>query len=416
VTQAEAIEIMKSGANVFLTGPPGAGKTYTLYKLIEWAEEQGKILARTASTGIAASHINGVTIHSWSGLGVMEQLSKQDMDRLLRNSRVTARYKEADILIIDEISMLHDYRLDMVNLMAQKIRKNALPFGGLQIIMVGDLFQLPPVNRESTELRFVYMATSWRKAGLKVCYITEQHRQEGDDPLLDLLIAMRTNTVTDIHRQLLKNRIGTGGDRLTKLYTHNVDVDRINQIKIDAIPKKSRWFKMTTEGDPYQVQTMKRNILAPEELELKEGAEVMFVANDFKAGFVNGTRGQIVKFTKNAGLPRVRLEDGRVLTVDPHDWNMKENDRTIATVTQMPLRLAWAITVHKSQGMTLDAAEIDLSKAFTTGMGYVALSRVRSMKGLYLMGMNEMALQMHADIYEFDEVLRAASEANRGQE
>lgn len=409
--QAKAIDIMKSGANVFLTGPPGAGKTYTLDQFIEWAEENGKILATTASTGIAASHINGVTIHSWSGLGILEQLTKQDMDRLMRNSRVTQRYKEADILIIDEISMLHNYRLDMVNLMAQKIRKNALPFGGLQVIFVGDLFQLPPVNRESAEMQFVYLAPSWRKADLKICYITEQHRQEGDDPLLDLLIAMRTNTLTADHRALLQNRVGVGGDRLTKLYTHNIDVDRINQDKLDAINKKSRWFTMHTSGDQYQIQTMKRNILAPEKLELKEGAEVMFVANDFRTGFVNGTRGQLVKFAKD-GSPIVKLENGRRITVEEHDWIAKLNDKEIARVSQIPLRLAWAITVHKSQGMTLDAAEIDLSKAFTTGMGYVALSRVRSLSGLYLMGINDLALKMHPEIYDYDDVLRGLSEAN----
>lgn len=411
MTQPEAIEIMKSGRNIFLTGPPGAGKTYTLDKFIEYAEEKDLHIAVTASTGIAASHIGGVTIHSWSGLGILDALTPQETERISKNGKITKRYRNTHILIIDEISMLHGARLDMVNTLAKKFRKNDRPFGGMQVIMVGDLFQLPPVSRDTDLFDFAHLCQSWADLDPAICYLTEQHRQEGDDPLLDLLIAMRKNALTPAHRELLEHRNAGGGDKITRLYTHNVDVDRINSVKLAELPGKIKKFKMVTGGDNYKVQALTRNILAPETLELKVGAEVMFVANNFKAGFVNGTRGTVKNFAKT-GEPIVVTESGRKIRVEPHEWVTKEDELIVATAVQTPLRLAWAITVHKSQGMSLDSAEIDLSKAFTTGMGYVALSRVRSLGGLYITGLNDMALRMHAEIYEFDAILQQKSEAN----
>lgn len=410
MTQKEAIKIMMSGANVFLTGAPGAGKTYTLNEFIDKAEAKGKKVAVTASTGIAASHIGGTTIHSWSGLGITEQLTKDDLEWHKSNKRLRKRYKRTDILVIDEVSMLHDYRLDMINTMAKYIRESSQPFGGIQVILVGDLFQLPPVNRDSSKLSFVHYSKAWEALNLKICYLTEQHRQEGNDVLLDILQAMRSNAVTAAHMSVLNKRTSAyvADDNLTRLYSHNVDVDAINQQHLDALSGKAQKFRMSSSGNPKKVEALKRNILAPAELELKVGAEVMFVANDFNVGFVNGSRGKVTKFKHNE--PIVKMANGRSIRVERHSWTMKEDGVTVAEVEQIPLRLAWAITIHKSQGMSMDSAEIDLSKAFTPGMGYVALSRVRSLNGLYLSGINELAMIMHSEIYDFDAELRKKSE------
>lgn len=410
MTQEQAIKIMLSRENVFLTGAPGAGKTYTLNKFIEQAEKAGKLIAITASTGIAASHIGGTTIHSWSGLGISEEITKYDLQRYERNSRLIKRYRNTDVLVIDEISMLHGKRLDMVNYLAKMLRKSALPFGGMQVILVGDLFQLPPVSRDTDVLDFAHLSKAWAELRPQICYLTEQHRQDPDDPLLKMLDAMRADSVGDRHLSILRGRtVSAEPDvSLTRLYSHNVDVDAINQEHLDALPGKIKRFKMSHGGDPRKVEAMKRNLLAPEVLELKEGAEVMFVANNFAAGFVNGTRGRVLKF--KGGDPIVKMQSGRVIRVEEHTWKMKEDDVVVAEVSQVPLRLAWAITIHKSQGMSLDAALVDLSKAFTPGMGYVALSRVRSLDGLYLQGINDTALIMHEEIYEFDAQLRAESE------
>jgi ATP-dependent DNA helicase PIF1 len=408
MTQSEALKIMNSGANVFLTGPPGSGKTFVLNEFIEASDD--KHIAITASTGMAASHIGGTTIHSWSGLGIKELITKDDLRRAKNDSRLRKRFCKADVLVIDEVSMLHGHRLDMVNVMAKHLRDNKLPFGGLQVILIGDLFQLPPVSRDTSELDFVHLSTAWDELDMKVCYLTEQHRQEKGDRLLEFLIAMRQNSLTE---EMIQHVTGLATaiapDDITRLYSHNVDVDTINQVHLDALPDKVHRYSMVVDGDKYKRESLVKNILAPEKLELKVGAEIMFVANDFKEHYFNGLRGRVVKFNKT-GRPIVLLKSGRKMVVGTHTWTVKEDERVIASAEQIPLRLAWAITIHKSQGMSLDAADIDLSKAFMPGMGYVALSRVRSLDGLYLQGINATALLMHKQIYEFDAELQAESE------
>lgn len=408
--QTQALNVMMSGVNVFLTGAPGAGKTYVLNQYINRAMRAGRRLAVTASTGIAASHIGGTTIHSWSGLGILDSLNNDDVKRLGGSDRLLKRYNSVDVLIIDEVSMLHGARLDMVNQLAKILRGNEAPFGGLQVILVGDLFQLPPISRGSDNLDFAHLSQAWAELNPAICYLTEQHRQQGNDKLLALLEAMRLNEVNEEHGALLQERLQQKPHEdqvVTRLYSHNIDVDAINQRHLDALAGKSHLYHMFTKGSKGKIEQLSKSLLAPEILELKEGAEVMFVANNFAEGFVNGSRGQVIDF--DGDTPVVRLQNNKTISVSPHSWSLSEDGRIRAEASQLPLRLAWAITIHKSQGMSLDAAEIDLSKAFTPGMGYVALSRVRSLNGLYLQGVNRMALSMHPQIYDLDEHLRFAS-------
>lgn len=407
--QAQALVIMMSGANVFLTGSPGAGKTYVLNQFIKLARKQHKTVAVTASTGIAATHIGGVTIHSWSGLGVREALESRDLHRLAGNARLVKRYNAADVLVIDEVSMLHGHRLDMINQVCKLLRKSEEPFGGLQVILVGDLFQLPPVSRGTSEADFVHLSNAWRELALQVCYLDEQHRQEGDE-LLVLLEAMRSGELGEYHQEIIEKRLGThpsDTQEITRLYAHNVDIDAVNQRHLTALSGDVYEYQMNSSGPAAKVEQLKRGVLAPEVLELKAGAQVMFVANHSAGKFANGTRGVVVKFVEDN--PVVRLLNGRLITVEPHSWKLEEDGHARAEVSQLPLRLAWAITIHKSQGMSLDAALVDLSRSFTPGMGYVALSRVRSLKGLYLLGINAMALTLNPAIYEFDQELRFVS-------
>lgn len=406
MTQPDAIELMHSGASVFLTGEPGAGKTYTLNKFIEEARERGKRIAVTASTGIAASHINGVTIHSWSGLGIKDSIRDDEIDRMAFQPATLEKYSRCDILIIDEISMLHGSRLDMVNRVAKWLRRNSAPFGGLQVIFVGDLFQLPPVTKNSGATDFVHHSEAWAEAAPQVCYLTEQHRQGADDELLTVLREMRAGKLSlNSHRHLLARRQpAPDDDSVTRLYTHNVDVDALNRGMLMKLDTPLKTFHMTTTGDDYKAAALKRNLLCPEKLELKVGAEVMFCANNFNEGYVNGTRARVVGF--QSGLPIVTTTDGNTIAVEKYTWRVYSDfGKEVASATQFPLRLAWAVTVHKSQGLSLDAAIIDLSQAFTPGMGYVALSRVRSLEGLYLVGMNEQALEMNREIAKFDKEL-----------
>lgn len=304
--------------------------------------------------------------------------------------------------------MLHGSRLDMVDRACRWIRhKENVPFGGLQVIFVGDMFQLPPVTRGSDETDFAHHSNAWRVAELTPCYLTEQHRQGADDELLDILREMRNGNISSEHRELLNTRTGLNPDEsITKLYTHNVDVDVLNNNKLAELDGPQRSYTMTGKGKDWEIDKLKKNLLCPEKLFLKVGAEVMFVANDFEAGFVNGTRGRVIAF--EMGDPVVETTDGQRIHVEEHTWRQfnETGEYVRAEVSQMPLRLAWAVTIHKSQGMSLDSAEIDLSKAFVPGMGYVALSRVRSLEGLYLVGLGPQALQMDPEIYEFDKALK----------
>jgi len=400
---------MLEGHSVFLTGAPGAGKTYVLNEFVRRAVRTGKQVAVTASTGIAATHIGGTTIHSWSGLGIRDRLQEYDRQWLRANDRLRKRYNATDILIIDEISMLHGARLDMIDEACRILRENELPFGGLQVILVGDLFQLPPVTRGSDLLDFAHTSAAWQMLNPKICYLSEQHRQQGDD-LLRILEAMRGGELEEAHIEALQSRLGQDpqAGALTRLYAHNIDVDAINRRQLQALTSDTKLYTMQTHGAAAKVESLVKSVLAPENLELKIGAEVMFVANNFQVGFVNGSRGKVIDFDK--GFPVVQLQTGgKIITVEPHSWTLVEDERKKAEVSQLPLRLAWAITIHKSQGMSLDAAEIDLSRTFTPGMGYVALSRVRSLEGIYLTGINQHALQLHPDIFAFDRELQAAS-------
>jgi ATP-dependent exoDNAse (exonuclease V) alpha subunit len=346
-------------------------------------------------------------------LGIKDSLSQWGIDKLKNSNRLVKRYNGTDVLVIDEVSMLHGSRLDMINQVCKLLRENNEPFGGLQVILVGDLFQLPPVTRGSEALDFAHLSRAWQELDPKVCYLTEQHRQtEVGDGLLDLLEAMRRNDVQEAHELMLQERLGRQPDDhivATKLYSHNIDVDSVNALQLKQLPGTKHRYQMHLGGQKARAEQLVKSLLAPEVLELALDAEVMFVVNDPVKGFYNGSRGRVVDF--DGDRPIVHLQNGKVIEVESHDWSFEEDGKVRASATQLPLRLAWAITIHKSQGMSLDSAVIDLSKSFTPGMGYVALSRVRSLDGLYLQGINNLALQLQPVIRDFDAELRRSSEA-----
>ncbi|MDO8493630.1 MAG: AAA family ATPase [bacterium] len=411
MTQKEALDILKLGHNVYLTGSAGSGKTYLLNQYIDYLRKYDVPLAVTASTGIAATHLNGMTIHSWSGLGIKDSLSESDIDDIESKKYLYDRFQNTKVLIIDEVSMLHHFRLDLVERVVRTIKRNNLPFGGIQVILCGDFFQLPPISRSGEpESHFVYMSQAWQDMNLKICYLHEQHRQADNDHLLSVLDDIRTNNVTEKTLEHLRSRYSKsslGGDS-TKLYTHNADVDNINNRELAEIKEGERKFEMTTRGNPNIVITLKKSCLAPETLYLKKGSFVMFVKNNYESGYVNGTLGKVVDF-EHAG-PVVMTKNGKRIVASPDSWAIEEDGKVKAEISQVPLRLAWAITVHKSQGMSLDAVEVDLSKSFEPGMGYVALSRARTLKGLTLLGLNKTALQVHDKILLFDKELITQSE------
>jgi len=426
--QSQALSILKTGANVFLTGEPGAGKTHLINEYVAYLRANDINVAVTASTGIAATHIGGMTIHSWSGIGIKTKLEKSDLNKIKTSQYIVRRITKSKVLIIEEISMLTGGTLSMVDTVCREIKQNSKPFGGIQVIFAGDFFQLPPVVRREYQENiqtsilaksssfFAFDSSSWKELNPIVCYLTEQHRQEDGD-FLELLSAIRENKFNKKHLSHIETRrlrlLDPIHDKslknIPKLFSHNADVDQINDEVLANIPGKQNTFIISVQGPDQLVTVLKKGCLSPEILYLKIGASVMFTKNNPKEGFVNGTLGVVDGFDKISGNPIVKIRSGQKIEVGQMDWSIEENGKVKASISQLPLRLAWAITVHKSQGMSLDEAIMDLSQVFEYGQGYVALSRVRRLSGLYILGWNEQTFQVHPEILEKDKEFRIDS-------
>ena len=420
--QATALTLLKSGKNVFLTGSAGAGKTYVINQYIQYLRERNVPVAVTASTGIAATHMNGMTIHAWAGIGIKDALTSSDLQNMKAKKYLKDKLENAKVLIIDEISMLHKKQLDLVNTVLKFFKNPTLPFGGVQVIFSGDFFQLPPVGNHSETPRdkFAFMAKAWVEAQLAVCYLTEQHRQE-DNELNTILNEIRNGQVSDTSIALLQaasQTVLTTTEEPPKLYSHNRDVSLLNITKLRDLDGISKLYQARTKGNAKLLEVLKKSVRAEAQLELKKGAKVMFVKNNYEAGYINGTLGEVVDYSEEK-LPIVKLSDGSQMTVVQDEWAIEDDKgNALASFSQLPLRLAWAITIHKSQGMTLEAAEIDLSKSFEKGQGYVALSRLKSLKGLKLIGFNRTALAVDNLAFRADKRFQelSAEEENRFQQ
>ena len=455
--QSSALDILKTGQNVFLTGSAGSGKTYTLNQYIDYLRARRVPVAVTASTGIAATHMSGTTIHSWSGIGIKDELSDRDLSNLSRKQFLADRLKDTAVLIIDEISMLHAKQLNLVSQVLKYVRKNDKAFGGIQVVVAGDFFQLPPIGSkgETNREKFAFMSEAWLDAKFHICYLSEQHRQvseaaNGGLDLDDILNQIRRQEVTFEAIAALEATFDQDVDvKRTRLYTHNLNVNKINDKELAALDGDMMRFEATSTGDSKLVETLKKTVRTQDELILKVGSKVMFIKNNTELGVSNGTMGELIGFaavkiddskdssdalieddssseSEDTGevtdkkttkgkkstakkeaeqskakkpttqkMPVVRLNSGREVIAEPEEWIIEdETGEVLASYEQVPLCLAWAITIHKSQGMTLEAAEIDLSRTFELGQGYVALSRLKSLAGLQLLGMNDMSLQL----------------------
>ncbi len=410
MTQEQAFAVLKSGRNVFLTGPAGSGKTYVLNRYISYLKGNKIPVAITASTGIAATHIGGTTIHSWCGMGIHDLLPDKGLRRLAQSHKLASRVRKAKVLIIDEVSMLDARRLALADRICRFVRNTTAPFGGIQVVLCGDFHQLPPIELAS---RFAFEGEVWDSLNLVICYLVEQHRQEDKD-FLAVLNSIRTGIMDSNLNKILGQRINAEIQHSfpVRLFPHNNRVEEWNLRELGRLSDAMHVYAMTSYGQEDLIAKLKESCLAPEKLSLKKGAAVMFVKNNFETGFVNGTLGVVEGFSGN-GYPIVGIKGKKSIIANPESWELEDEngDKVLAGVKQVPLQLAWAITIHKSQGMSLDAAEIDLSRAFAPGMGYVALSRVRSLNGLRLLGLNSMALQVHERVISFDKELQELSKS-----
>ena len=418
MNQTIALKILKSGKNVFITGSAGTGKTHLLNNYIQYLKERKVIPSIVAPTGIAASHLNGQTIHSFFALGIRDFIDEAYIGSLLKKKYLISRFSKLKVLIVDEVSMISPEIFSSMDKILRAFKENGAPFGGVQVVLSGDFFQLPPVSKNYNAKKFAWQSPSWKELDLKTCYLEEKFRQD-DNQLIHILDEIRSGNISSLSHDILNRRFEKALNIdfvATKLYTHNIDVDRINQEELDKLPSEPRTFNFEGKGSQKNVEKVFKTSLVLETLTLKKDAVVLFIKNNHDLGYVNGTTGVVTGFDEESKRPIVKLASGRSLLVPFEDWSVEnENGEVIARVTQIPLRLAWAITIHKSQGMTLDAAEIDLSKTFETGQGYVALPRIRNIEGLRLMGLNEMALQVDPLILSIDHRIVGASKRAKAE-
>ena len=408
--QKEALISMIKGENIFLTGPGGVGKT-SIIKIFRKLASPHKKISVTSTTGTSAILLEGSTLHSYLGIGYGTDHIDKLVKKICTWTWLRKRWQELESLVIDEISMLSPDLFDKLNEIAKRVRKSSKPFGGIQLILSGDFLQLPCVGTND----FCFHAESWKECIDKTIYLDEIIRQ-GDVTYQNCLNNIRLGIITKKDRNLLDRQIGKNlenslGIKPTKLFAINYDVDMINNMELDNLAEDGRQFyeyEMKTilySKNKSIISKFKKNCSAPELLQLCKGAQVMLLINlSVQDGLANGSRGVITGFTSE-DLPIVRFLNGKEQIIENYTWEVKENGKKILTAEQIPLKVAYAISIHKSQGSSLDYAEIDLSNIFECGQAYVALSRVKSLEGLSIKSINYDQIRAHPEAVNFYENL-----------
>jgi ATP-dependent DNA helicase PIF1 len=415
--QTEALNYMKAGNNIFLTGQAGTGKTHLLKIFIEWYNNDDKTLVITSTTGLSALLINGMTINRFAGIGVANKDLDYYYKKILKSGNSKKRWEKTEVLIIDEISMMHPDTFDLLNNLAKKICNNdTLPFGGIQLILSGDFCQLPPVKCND----FCFESFSWDECISKTFYFNTILRQN-DIVFQKLLNNIRVGKCEEDDKVILldcmekykTNQFGhMYGIIPTMLFPTKNIVNQYNKTELDLLLKKnvvsknfsakySYGIKVKEEHKDILKDLINNSYFVEDELVFVIGCQVMLTINLPNNNLANGSRGIIVDFDKESNNPIVKFLNGRELEIKIHSWVLDENESSI-TKMQIPLIHAWAITIHKSQGMTLDYVITDIGdNIFEYGQIYVVLSRVKSLDGLFLKNINFDKIKTHPKILKY---------------
>lgn len=393
--QRIVFETVKKGTSVFISGSAGVGKSFTIENIVRWCKSRGISVGVTATTGVAAITISGRTLHSFLGIGLARKSAYELFLYVRKRYPLTIKYlRTLNMLIIDEISMLSDILIDKVSEYLQIIRDNALPFGGIQVVLCGDMCQLPPVEGD-----YCFLSRTWKSLNPTICILSRIMRQKDDEIFRAILEDARFGVCSDENLERLRSlKTQTFGEiRPTMLYSTNLDVDAINMQEYNKLKTEERVYKTEYSTHPF-TKVWADSLKIPEVLPLKIGAQVMLTANlSVEDGYANGTRCMVTGFTEDG--PIVLFKDGSQLVVTPFAYNEENSE---VSVTCIPLRLAYALTIHKSQSMTLDAAVIDIGKnIFAPGQAYTALSRVRDLKSVRIINVAKSAFKVHPAVVEF---------------
>ena len=398
--------VVNTNRSVVITGVGGAGKSYLLNEI-----KKKKSVATTASTGIAAINVGGATIHSWSGLGIGnvpidKLLNKLRRDERDYNNSKLQRIIDCQTLAIDEISMLEGGYFTLLDQFLRQACFTDHPFGGKQLIMLGDFLQLPPISRDSIP-KFVFETPSWLELDPEVHMLTKSFRQEDQD-FADVLGEIRMGILSDRGKQLLNDCFLRQDSEPTKpgvvLHTHNEGCDQINQHGLDQCITQGARLREYPAKDwgvsPTHIQQLDKNCLAPYRLAMCQGARVMLLKNiDTYGGLANGSMGVVQNVMDNEVW--VDFDNGTSTSLKNATWELRDGEELLASRDQIPLRLAWAVTIHKSQGMSLDKVYCHLDKCFSQGQAYVALSRARSREGLYIKGSTNIKISANPRAVQF---------------
>ncbi|XP_045774744.1 ATP-dependent DNA helicase PIF1 [Maniola jurtina] len=398
--QQRVLEACLSGKNIFFTGSAGTGKSFLLKRIV--AALPPDVTMPTASTGVAACHIGGTTLHAFAGIGDGSASIEKLSERAIKTPLVAQKWRKCKHLIIDEISMVDGTYFEKLEAVARYVRKNDKPFGGIQLILCGDFLQLPPVvDKAKSTKRFCFQTSCWEKC-IELCFeLKEVHRQT-DQEFISILNSIRIGRVTkEIRERLLKTasqKIESDGILATRLCSHTNDSKMINHTKLQDLSGEEKLF--AAQDSDNASTTLDMQTIAPSKLLLKLGAQVMLLKNiNVNAGLVNGARGVVVRFDE--GFPVVRFKNKKEYTARTERWYVKNANGTLLCRRQIPLNLAWAFSIHKSQGLTLDCVEMSLGKIFEAGQAYVALSRAQSLDTLRVLDFDSRHVWANPDVLEF---------------
>lgn len=416
--QARAIRLICSGKNIFLTGPAGTGKSYTIHKITEIYTAKGLKVALTSTSGNSAMQIGGKTIHSWSGIHLCKT-KESAIQNVLKYKKPQFNINTTDLLILDEVSMMSADILDVLDYVCRIVRNRNAPFGGIQVLLCGDFYQLAPVKAS----RYAFESDNWDHYINEMVELSQVFRQE-DKKFVSVLNKIRRGDVDDEVVEIFEPCIGreyTGIVKPTELYPVNEWVDAKNEEELfllqtdsnpiqsfeasDDVPKnpKSRYVPPQKVKDE-ALAKLEKECRAPKELLLCIGAQVMLLKNlNVEAGLANGSRGVILGYD-GQGWPIVEFVNGHQCSIGPEKWRVRYSKDVVAERIQFPLKLAWAMSIHKSQGISVDLACVELGdRIFGDGMIYVALSRCRSLEGLQIKSINWDLVQVSKRVKKFYE-------------